>query len=96
MSPELVFVLRLALLSAVVVGLEFAFGHRVQSSRNRAPQAQRFVQPNPVVRLRTASSPSQRVTINQVQPSPVQVGHPIVRLEPLPHKADYGTEKHAA
>lgn len=93
MSPELVLVLRIALLSAVVVGLEFAFSRRAERSRRRA---RRFVQPDPIVRFRTTVSTTQRVTTKQAEAKTFKPSNPIVRLEPLPTRADYVTEKRAA
>ena len=93
MSPELVLVLRIALLGAVVVGLEFVFSHRAKRSRTRAG---RFVQPEPIVRFRATIPTARRVASKQAEVEGLQLGPPIVRLEPLPTRADLVTEKRAA
>ena len=99
MTPELVFVLRTLLLSALVLGLEVLFRYRqVSRAARRAPA--RFSQPNPVVNLtgfRAAAPQPKTLAAARPDAAPLTT---IVRLEPLPRHAqnatDYVIEKRAA
>ncbi len=111
MTPELVFIIRLALLCTILMGLEFIFAARAEARRkapSAAPRTPAYSasQANPVVRLQRGSALGQisvravRASAGTSKRAPV-TGAPIVRLEPLPHRAahtrdDVTTEKRAA
>ncbi len=99
MTPELVFVFRVALLSVVVLGLEVLLQRRALRRAGRGVAFSPFVQPNPVVNLSALKAPAvqlRRASINEVQTGTTQPTTTIVRLEPLPTPTDYVTEKRAA
>lgn len=99
MTPELVFVLRVVLLSVVVLGLERLLARRALRRAGRGLALSPFVQPNPVVRLSRMAAPPvtlNRASVNEVQMGTTQPTTTIVRLEPLPRATDYVTEKRAA
>lgn len=95
MTPELALIVRLALLSALVLGLEFLMQYRVrtrQAGKVRHP----FVQPNPVVRLKLTPLQSRQTEPVTPQPDLQTPSTPIVRLEPLPYTTSHVSEKRAA
>jgi hypothetical protein len=95
MTPELALIVRLALLSALVLGLEFLMQRRSRT-RQKGQGRQLFVQPNPVVRLNLTPLQSRRSEPVTAQPDHPTPSTPIVRLEPLPQRASHVSEKRAA